>query len=77
VTGDGLVDIEETDEPDGTISIFPNQGDGTFGARIIHPAMASTYSVVAGDFNRDRMRDLAVLDRNADSPSVFLASCAF
>ncbi len=64
--GDGIVDLALTsqfnsDYSGGTVSIFLGNGDGTFQPEIAYTTPGFAVSTVAGDFNRDGILDVAVL----------------
>jgi subtilase family serine protease len=63
---DGVPDIAVTNQGDtgtnGTVSILLGNGDGTFQPQIVYQTNQYTSFGVAGDFNRDGVMDLAILD---------------
>lgn len=65
---DGILDLATADYgPDysgGSISIFLGYGDGTFQTRRSYNAGINPFGIVTGDFNRDGILDLAVVDNN-------------
>jgi Bacterial Ig-like domain (group 3)/FG-GAP-like repeat len=63
--GDGNADIAVSNEGDSTVSVLQGNGDGTFTQAAGSPIPGFNYSpaqVVAADFNRDGIPDLAVAD---------------
>ena len=64
--GDGKLDLatvnttDVTGTPNNSVSIFLGHGDGTFAPAIEYPMDGATFSIAAGDFNRDGKLDLAV-----------------
>lgn len=71
---DGLIDIAIANSFDGTVSIFQNDGTGTFTDIAGSPfsVTAGPSSLIAGDFDGDGRPDLAVLDANANAMSILL-----
>jgi hypothetical protein len=54
------------------VAIFLGNGDGTFTAKgTLTASLSNPYSAVVGDFNGDGKMDLAVVDRGANTDSVF------
>ena len=58
--GDGHPDLAITNEEDATLSVLLNQGKGTFATVVNYPTELHPRSLVAADFNGDRLTDLAV-----------------
>jgi hypothetical protein len=78
-TGDNIADIAVGNHTDGTVSVLPGRGsgsraDGTFGSRADFTAGLEPLDVVSGDFNRDRIADLAVANSQSDTLSVLLGN---
>jgi regulation of enolase protein 1 (concanavalin A-like superfamily) len=56
---------------DGTVSVLPGNGDGTFGVERDYRVRPGAWRVVTGDFNRDGLLDIATANRSA----VAIADC--
>ena len=72
--GDGKPDLAVADNGTDQVSIFPNNGNGTFGTRADYslPSGAAPADVEVGDFNGDGKPDLAVADQGTSQVSVLL-----
>ncbi|HUO35441.1 MAG TPA: FG-GAP-like repeat-containing protein [Candidatus Acidoferrum sp.] len=57
-----------------TISIFPGNGDGTFGTPTTLVTASGPSAITVGDFNGDGHQDIAVTNKNANTVSVFLGN---
>jgi hypothetical protein len=57
---DNSPDIAVADKGTNDVTVFLNQGDGTFGAGLQYAAAKQPVDLVAGDFNQDGHIDLAV-----------------
>ena len=55
-----------TSNHEGTVSVLPNTGKGSFGVKRDYPTGLSPYSVAIGDLDGDRKPDLAVAIRDDD-----------
>jgi hypothetical protein len=81
-TGDFNADsILDLAVPNGSnyVSIFlgngsGGRGDGTFAPRVDYPVGGQPYSMIMGDFNDDRIVDLATANSASDTVSVFLGN---
>lgn len=63
--GNGNIDVVTADTSGDTVSLFPGNGNGTFGFATSFPAGNSVAgSLVVGDFNRDGKLDLALANGN-------------
>jgi hypothetical protein len=56
LTGDGQLDVVTTDDTAGTVSVFVNTGNGTFGNRVVY-ASPSPLGIALADMNEDGKRD--------------------
>lgn len=56
--GDGIVDIITADDLDNTVSLFVNNGNGTFKSRISYATDSSGTSLAIGDFSGDGKNDI-------------------
>jgi regulation of enolase protein 1 (concanavalin A-like superfamily) len=73
VNGDGRIDLlvsaghdmQEHSEGDGFVFVVPGNGDGTFGAPVEYPVAIGPNQIVAGDFNRDGITDIATGNRSS------------
>src|SRR5258708_807194 len=78
--GDGKLDIATvnstvvTGTANNSVSILLGQGDGTFSPAIEYPMDGGTFSIAAGDFNRDGKPDLAVGNPGLAAVSVLLGN---
>jgi hypothetical protein len=63
--GDGKLDLITADNGSNTVSILLGHGDGSFDAPVSFYAGGLPTAVAAGDFNRDGINDLAVVDNSA------------
>jgi hypothetical protein len=57
---------------DGAVTVFGNNGDGTFTARNVLHVTAGPFAMVSGDFNNDGDPDLAVVDADAQVVTIQL-----
>jgi len=72
---DGYIDlaIANADGPTGTISVFMNNGDGTFAAAVNYTNLDSQpWAITSADFNNDGYMDIAVATSNDCYLYVFL-----
>jgi hypothetical protein len=60
--GDGLLDIVVANLGPSTVEVFLGNGDGTFQLPISSSTSAGSYFVAVGDFNNDKVPDLAIID---------------
>jgi hypothetical protein len=60
--GDGNLDIVVANLDPGTVSVYLGNGDGTFQPPIDSNTSGGSYFVVVGDFNNDKIPDLAIID---------------
>ena len=72
LNGDGRLDLIVANGGSNNISIFLNNGDGTFRAAVNYPAGTKPTSVGLGDFNGDGKLDLAVANGDGNNISIFL-----
>src|SRR5439155_25272991 len=72
LNGDGKPDLATANYADGTVSVLPNRGDGTFGSKHDYPAGLGVTAVVTGDLNGDGKRDLVTANIWDDTVSVLL-----
>jgi hypothetical protein len=71
--GDGLSDLAQVNALRGTVSIFLNNGDGTFAlTTALNPGLNGLSDVVVADFNGDGRLDLAV--NSGGTVAVFLGN---
>ncbi len=77
LNGDGRPDIvvgNQNGENNNTLSVLINNGDGTFQPRVDYEAGSGTTSVVVGDFNGDRLMDVAVANVSDSTVSILLSN---
>jgi Flp pilus assembly secretin CpaC len=75
-TSNTVVDLAVANQTAGTVSILHGNGDGTF---TVEPALAlpngaGPTAIAVGDFNDDGFADLAVVNKNANTVSIFLGN---
>jgi hypothetical protein len=70
VTGDNIPDIIVPNYFSADVSVLVGNGDGTFAPQRRFDSIFQANSVASGDFNGDGKRDLAVLNRIANSATV-------
>ncbi len=75
-TTNTIVDLAVANQTAGTVSILHGKGDGTF---IVEPSLtlptgAGPTAIAVGDFNDDGFADLAVVNKNANSVTIFLGN---
>jgi hypothetical protein len=70
------VDLAVANQTAGTVSILHGNGDGTFTAEptLTLPAGAGPTAIAVADFNGDGFADLAVVNRVANTVSIFLGN---
>jgi hypothetical protein len=73
VNGDGRVDLlvsggrveDSSDFGSGVVLVLPGNGNGTFQTPVEHPVANGPAQIVAGDFNRDGLADIATGNRSS------------
>jgi Flp pilus assembly secretin CpaC len=70
--GDGHQDVVVANQTDGTISIFPGLGDGTFPTRTDITVGKAPSGVAVGDFNGDNNMDIAVTNSADNTVAILL-----
>src|SRR5580693_4326851 len=75
-TTNTVVDLAVANQTAGTVSILHGNGDGTFTAEptLTLPSGAGPTAIAVGDFNNDGFADLAVVNKNANTVSIFLGN---
>ncbi|MGB8802984.1 MAG: FG-GAP-like repeat-containing protein [Candidatus Acidiferrales bacterium] len=75
-TTNTIVDMAVANQTAGTVSILHGNGDGTFTAEpsLTLPTGAGPTAIAVGDFNDDGFADLAVVNKNANSVTIFLGN---
>jgi Bacterial type II and III secretion system protein/FG-GAP-like repeat len=75
-TTNTLVDLAVANQTAGTVSILHGNGDGTFTAEptLTLPSGAGPTAIAVGDFNDDGFADLAVVNKNSNTVSIFLGN---
>ena len=74
--GDGRLDLAVTNffSPDHDVSVFLGNGDGTFQDETHFAVGDQPLGIVADDFNRDRILDLAVANSGSKSVSLLMGN---
>jgi len=76
--GDGNLDLAVANQGDNTISLFLGNGTGGFAAPTTVPALLTTghapTALATADFNNDGHADLAVVNQNDNTVSIFLGN---
>lgn len=70
--GDGKPDIAVTNQYSNTISVFMNNGNGTFAPKVDYYTGALPLSITSADFNGDGHPDLATVNAQDNTVSVFI-----
>ncbi|MGA7840491.1 MAG: FG-GAP-like repeat-containing protein [Candidatus Acidiferrales bacterium] len=75
-TTNTIVDMAVANQTAGTVSILHGNGDGTFTAEpsLTLPTGAGPTAIAVGDFNDDGFADLAVVNKNASTVTIFLGN---
>src|SRR5271155_1723627 len=75
-TTNTIVDLAVANQTAGTVSILHGNGDGTFTVEplLTLPSGAGPTAIAVGDFNDDGFADLAVVNKNANTVSIFLGN---
>lgn len=75
-TTNTIVDLAVANQVAGTVSILHGNGDGTFTVEpsLTLPAGAGPTAIAVGDFNDDGFADLAVVNKNANTVTIFLGN---
>jgi type II secretory pathway component HofQ len=75
-TTNTIVDLAVANQTAGTVSILHGKGDGTFTAEpvLTLPAGTGPTAIAVADFNGDGFADLAVVNKNANTVSIFLGN---
>jgi hypothetical protein len=74
LNGDGKPDLVSANHyrETNTVSVFTNNGDGSFQAKLDYRTGGDPYSVAIGDLNGDGKQDLATANLDANTVSVLL-----
>ena len=72
LNGDGRLDLANTNEGSGTVSVFLNEGDGSFQHKRSYGNGGDPKAVAVADLNGDRTLDLATANSGSNSVSVLL-----
>ncbi len=72
LNGDGKADLAVTNGSSSTLSIFINNGDGTFATKVDYATDSNLRGVAIGDLNGDGKVDLVVTNTGVSYVSVFL-----
>jgi hypothetical protein len=70
--GDGKPDLAVADNQNNVVSVFMNNGSGTFAAEVEYPTDSGPSSVSIGDFNADGKPDLATANFGSNTISVLI-----
>jgi hypothetical protein len=75
-TTNTIVDLAVANQTAGTISILHGKGDGTFTVEptLTLPSGAGPTAIAVGDFNNDGFADLAVVNKNVNTVTIFLGN---
>ncbi len=73
-TGDLIPDLAVANYGEGTISILPGRGDGTFLAKAAIATGSGPRNLAVGDFDKDGKLDIAVTNLNANAVTVLLGN---
>src|SRR5580658_1135275 len=75
-TTNTIVDLAVANQTAGTVSILHGNGDGTFTVEptLTLPSGAGPTAIAVADFNDDGFADLAVVNKNANTVSIFLGN---
>src|SRR5271168_5122455 len=75
-TTNTIVDLAVANQTAGTVSILHGNGDGTFAVEpsLTLPSGAGPTAIAVGDFNDDGFADLALVNKNANTVSIFLGN---
>jgi len=74
-TGDRIPDIVACNKRDGSVSVIPGRGDGTFVyPHFNYPVGSSPRAIVGADFNQDGLTDLAVLLYDSQTLEIMMRS---
>jgi Bacterial type II and III secretion system protein/FG-GAP-like repeat len=75
-TTNTVVDLAVANQTAGTVSILHGNGDGTFTAEptLTLPTGAGPTAIAVGDFNGDGFADLAVVNKDSNTVSIFLGN---
>ncbi len=77
LNGDRKADVvvgNQNGKDSNTLSVLINNGDGTFQPRVDYAAGTGTTSIVLGDFNNDRLLDVAVANISDSTVSILLGN---
>lgn len=72
--GKGFLDLVVANQSDNNLSIFPGNGDGTFGTPTLLATGTAPTAIAAADLNGDGHIDLVVANQNDATVSVFLGN---
>ena len=77
IDGDGTIDIVIANYDSNNFGVLLGYGNGTFASIVLFPLEfgSNPFSIVIGDFNKDRKLDIAVANNGSDSLSILLQTC--
>jgi hypothetical protein len=74
LNGDGSLDLVAPNSGTGDVTVFRNQGDGSYDSWSSGPIGLTPYAITGGDFDLDGRVDLAVVTRGTSSVRLLLAA---
>jgi type II secretory pathway component GspD/PulD (secretin) len=69
---DGRPDLAVTNQTDGTVSVFPGNGDGTFETAVVTTVSGGPTGIATADFNGDQIPDVVVTQQTGNVATILL-----